>query len=1017
MKGLFKNWKGRRESLGDSDFDGEAFVSPSSPSNAGSLEANGCDEALNISVVLQRVRAHRRRSMEPSPLEQLVLREGVRPSVDTDDDNPYISSHLRSGRNDIGPVQLESSRPRRRSMEARSSPGDSERVTPGKDCPAMLPTVVDMARGGTASGKLLRTLPDEPYVARKVLSSDFRASENDVSSNVLLKEMMLRRKGDAQVSSMDPLTSMEDGFSCDQIDFVMKPKGSKEPGEQLQPQSPWIGSSSRPLRKKAASLGVWHDLVDSHLHKWDSSTPCTSESESESLFSPPVGRPPRNAVNPMKQTRLPLARKVPSDADSELSSQSRTSYIFPPDSNNSSSCSDASPRPSREMAHRSSSFSQRPSNLQHSSNSNELEAVTPIKVGAMRSRSHGEVGMNIDDDMARILSLKAPSSKMLPQRSRRRSVEMNMEEVAAIVSQGRSRDRRRSVELVSAALADTDGTFLQSSELRRKTTGQSSEALSKGTSPDSILSKNSEFSRRSSFAEEGSPTRGSSPARGADSRKTSSLRNPGAAMGSAAGAVDGSRRQMPQDAGQENADIRKEKHYTEKEAGSGKEALDLLGRYGREFAVDANRLKVEIGENRLKVEIHLQRLKQEQSSQESLSEDLERFLRPQQRQQRSRRRSVEVVRLKEEDKHEEQPAEMNLQNVDLRNEQSRRAERTKAQDTEAAHHSDHSCTHEQPTGGRRIQRRKSVSDMRNPELLSPNILREAPNGSQHASYSSASAEPVLQKPWVDIREKYAVNGSQELGRGKFGVIRVCVSRASGERSACKSISKAKLQRWQDVEDIRTEVLVMEMLRGYPHVVQLQDTFEDADHVHLVMELCEGGELFDRIKAKRRYSEGKAAVLIRTLATVLRNCHALNIMHRDLKPENILLLRRDDDVAIKVIDFGVAVLVRPGHILEDVVGTPNYLAPEVLQGHYSVEGDIWSAGVVLYILLCGAPPFWAINQNDGALELMRSKSLDLSGGVWDSISPPAKNLVRRMLTIDPYMRITADQILGHPWVTS
>eukprot|EP00271_Cylindrocystis_brebissonii_P021723 TRINITY_DN7933_c0_g1_i1.p1 TRINITY_DN7933_c0_g1~~TRINITY_DN7933_c0_g1_i1.p1 ORF type:complete len:193 (+),score=34.91 TRINITY_DN7933_c0_g1_i1:131-709(+) len=189
------------------------------------------------------------------------------------------------------------------------------------------------------------------------------------------------------------------------------------------------------------------------------------------------------------------------------------------------------------------------------------------------------------------------------------------------------------------------------------------------------------------------------------------------------------------------------------------------------------------------------------------------------------------------------------------------------------------------------------------------------------------------------------------------------------------------------------------------------------HVHLVMELCEGGELFDRIKAKRRYSEGKAATVIRTIVTVLRNCHALNIMHRDLKPENILLVNKDDDTVVKIIDFGVAAIFRPGQPITETVGTPNYLAPEVLEGKYGPECDVWSAGIVLFILLSGGPPFWAINQNDGTLELMKSKPLELMGGVWNSISPPAKNLVRRMLVLDPAQRIKPDEILAHPWVTS
>lgn len=170
---------------------------------------------------------------------------------------------------------------------------------------------------------------------------------------------------------------------------------------------------------------------------------------------------------------------------------------------------------------------------------------------------------------------------------------------------------------------------------------------------------------------------------------------------------------------------------------------------------------------------------------------------------------------------------------------------------------------------------------------------------------------------------------------------------------------------QDVEDVRREVAVMEMLKKHPDVVHLEGTFEDAQvtngfavsvtfslhhvilwlaqHVHLVMELCEGGELFDRIKLRKYYSEEKAAMVLRTVAEVLRHCHSLGIMHRDLKPENILLVSKDSDVDIKVIDYGVAAIVKKGMISSSsrsVLCFPSeaalsfllLLCREALQGH-------------------------------------------------------------------------------------
>ena len=174
---------------------------------------------------------------------------------------------------------------------------------------------------------------------------------------------------------------------------------------------------------------------------------------------------------------------------------------------------------------------------------------------------------------------------------------------------------------------------------------------------------------------------------------------------------------------------------------------------------------------------------------------------------------------------------------------------------------------------------------------------------------------------------------------------------------------------------------------------------------------------------------------------MRRCHSLGFMHRDLKPENILLATPDSDTAVKVIDFGVAAAFKPGqrrtltrvtHVTPwmagsppwnalhagqkcvDEVGTPFYLAPEVLQLCYGPEADIWSAGVVLYILLSGGPPFWA-KTNQGIREAIKRRMLELSGGPWTNISESAKDLIRAMLTMDPEQRIKPEAILDHPWI--
>ncbi|CAI5940523.1 unnamed protein product, partial [Closterium sp. NIES-64] len=188
----------------------------------------------------------------------------------------------------------------------------------------------------------------------------------------------------------------------------------------------------------------------------------------------------------------------------------------------------------------------------------------------------------------------------------------------------------------------------------------------------------------------------------------------------------------------------------------------------------------------------------------------------------------------------------------------------------------------------------------------------------------------------------------------------------------------------------------------------------SQHVHLVMELCAGGELFDRIKAKGRYSEPQAAAVVATVARVLQQCHAAGVIHRDVKPENILLCTKQSDTDVKLIDFGVATFFQPGVPCTDMAGSPYYLAPEVLAESYGPEADVWSTGVVLYILLSGLPPFWAPN-NEAIFQAIKAAPVNLVRPPWPSVSGEVRDLVRRMLEKRPEDRITLAEVLEHPWI--
>ncbi|KAL9678590.1 hypothetical protein QQ045_016437 [Rhodiola kirilowii] len=276
----------------------------------------------------------------------------------------------------------------------------------------------------------------------------------------------------------------------------------------------------------------------------------------------------------------------------------------------------------------------------------------------------------------------------------------------------------------------------------------------------------------------------------------------------------------------------------------------------------------------------------------------------------------------------------------------------------------------------------------------------------------AQIGPVLGRPMEDIKATYTIG--KELGRGQFGVTHLCTHKATGEQFACKTIAKRKLVNKEDIEDVKREVQIMHHLTGQPNIVELKGAYEDKHSVHLVMELCAGGELFDRIIAKGHFTERAAASLMRTIVQIVHTCHSMGVIHRDLKPENFLLLSKDENAPLKATDFGLSAFFKQGDTFRDIVGSAYYIAPEVLKRKYGPEVDIWSIGVMLYILLCGVPPFWAESEH-GIFNAILRGHVDFTSDPWPSISPQAKDLVKKMLNSDPSLRLTAFEVLNHPWI--
>ncbi|KAL6994780.1 Calcium-dependent protein kinase 29 [Sarracenia purpurea var. burkii] len=185
----------------------------------------------------------------------------------------------------------------------------------------------------------------------------------------------------------------------------------------------------------------------------------------------------------------------------------------------------------------------------------------------------------------------------------------------------------------------------------------------------------------------------------------------------------------------------------------------------------------------------------------------------------------------------------------------------------------------------------------------------ASNSFPKPTSSSSQIGPILREPYVNITQLYDLD--KELGRGQFGITYLCSEKATRMKYACKSISRRKLVTDKDVGDVRREIAILQHLSGQPNIVEFKGAYEDRNNLHLVMELCSGGELFDRITAKGSYSEKEAARIGRQIVNVVHVCHFMGVMHRDLKPENFLLVSRDEDAALKATDFGLSVFIEEG----------------------------------------------------------------------------------------------------------
>ena len=257
---------------------------------------------------------------------------------------------------------------------------------------------------------------------------------------------------------------------------------------------------------------------------------------------------------------------------------------------------------------------------------------------------------------------------------------------------------------------------------------------------------------------------------------------------------------------------------------------------------------------------------------------------------------------------------------------------------------------------------------------------------------------------------------RSLGSGAFSVVKKAVRKSDGLVVAIKCITRSKLNH-HEVENLKREVDIMREFK-HPHVIGLIDVFdEERQEIYLVTEFVSGGELFDRIQAKTTYSEAEARVVVHLLLSTLDHLHTMKVVHRDLKPENVLLRDAGDDTTIKLADFGFAKHVADLKGDRTLCGTPDYIAPELLRKQpYGPPVDIWSCGVIVYILLGGYPPFYD-DDNPRLFKKIMAGQFQFDAPFWDPISASAKDLISQMLTLDPAQRPSAKELLRHPWIVS
>jgi calcium-dependent protein kinase len=267
--------------------------------------------------------------------------------------------------------------------------------------------------------------------------------------------------------------------------------------------------------------------------------------------------------------------------------------------------------------------------------------------------------------------------------------------------------------------------------------------------------------------------------------------------------------------------------------------------------------------------------------------------------------------------------------------------------------------------------------------------------------------------YTNLLDIYEVKN--KLGSGKFGLVKLGIDKKTGQKVAIKIMKKSSMDS-SDLELVRTEIEILKVCQ-HPNIIRLYNVFENADYMYIIMEYCSGGDLFSYLENRNfRVSEKRASTIIHLMSTAVYYMHSFGVVHRDLKPENVLMTSDDEEADIRILDFGLSKILGPYEKCDEPYGTLTYCAPEIIIDEpYSKAVDLWSLGIMTYLMVSGKLPFNSEDENEIARQVVYDEPDYVRNPVWKNITPECKDFIKRLLEKDQNKRMTIKELLEHKWI--